>query len=214
MTPIVTTYYDDLGVTSDASGEDLRRAYRGLARRLHPDVNDNADSEQMRRLNRAWAVLGDPVAREEYDRALRQPAGPPITHQPAPMHPPILASRVSSPLRWLRPSTLALAVLLLLFIVTAYAGPRHTNAPATPTTTGPPPGRLLPAQPSTGFVESALVGKCLLALPGYDAIVSCLERSDGVVLGETTRSADCPAGTTVHQLAGQSHFVCLAGRTP
>ena len=63
------TLYEVLGASRDASEDDLRRAYRAAARELHPDVNpDAATSDAMRRLNAAWAVLGNPDRRREYDR--------------------------------------------------------------------------------------------------------------------------------------------------
>ena len=54
-----------------------RRAYYRAARQIHPDVNPGIDtSDQMRRLNQAWVVLGDPEARRSYDRRRRRSDGP------------------------------------------------------------------------------------------------------------------------------------------
>lgn len=81
------TYYEVLGVSHDATVEVVRRSYRALVRRYHPDhLGDRAatpgareDAERhIRELNAAWQVLRDPERRERYDRTL-----PGQTHQVA-----------------------------------------------------------------------------------------------------------------------------------
>ncbi len=62
-------HYDVLGVSRDASQEDIRSAYRRLARTHHPDVSDNPDAEErFKEVGEAFEVLGDPETREKYDR--------------------------------------------------------------------------------------------------------------------------------------------------
>ncbi|HSD59783.1 MAG TPA: DnaJ C-terminal domain-containing protein [Burkholderiales bacterium] len=62
-------YYQTLGVTRDATAEDLKKAFRKLARKYHPDVSREADAEQrMREVNEAYAVLSDPEKRAAYDQ--------------------------------------------------------------------------------------------------------------------------------------------------
>ena len=62
-------YYDTLGVPRDASSEDIRSAYRKLARRLHPDINKDDDAEErFKELGEAYEVLSDAEKRERYDR--------------------------------------------------------------------------------------------------------------------------------------------------
>ncbi|MEA2243673.1 MAG: curved DNA-binding protein [Solirubrobacteraceae bacterium] len=62
-------YYDSLGVPRDASEEDIRRAYRRLARQYHPDVNKDAGAEdRFKEVSEAYEVLRDPEKRERYDR--------------------------------------------------------------------------------------------------------------------------------------------------
>src|SRR3954464_4929612 len=62
-------YYDALGVPRDASEEDIRRAYRRLARQYHPDINKASDAEdRFKAVSEAYEVLRDPEKRSLYDR--------------------------------------------------------------------------------------------------------------------------------------------------
>ena len=63
-------YYAVLGVPIDADSETLKRAYRQLARRYHPDLAGSAGAIQMKRINRAYHVLSDPEKRLNYDTIL------------------------------------------------------------------------------------------------------------------------------------------------
>ena len=62
-------YYQTLGVARDASADDLKKAFRKLARKYHPDVSKEADAElHMKEVNEAYAVLSDPEKRAAYDQ--------------------------------------------------------------------------------------------------------------------------------------------------
>ena len=62
-------YYDILGVSRDANKEDIKSAYRRMARRYHPDVNKEPGAEErFKEINRAYEVLSEPETRARYDR--------------------------------------------------------------------------------------------------------------------------------------------------
>ena len=62
-------YYDVLGVKRTASQDEIRAAYRKLARELHPDVNKSPDAqERFAEVQSAYDVLGEPDKRAQYDR--------------------------------------------------------------------------------------------------------------------------------------------------
>ncbi len=62
-------YYSILGVERDASADDIKRAYRRLARKYHPDVSSEADAEaKFQELQEAYEVLKDPEKRAAYDQ--------------------------------------------------------------------------------------------------------------------------------------------------
>ena len=65
----MSDHYQTLGVDRDASPEQIKRAYRKLARQLHPDVNSGHDAEErFKAVSQAYDVLCDPDKRAAYDR--------------------------------------------------------------------------------------------------------------------------------------------------
>ncbi|HEX3642236.1 MAG TPA: DnaJ domain-containing protein [Ktedonobacteraceae bacterium] len=60
-------YYAILGVPTNTDHDTLKRAYRQLARRYHPDLAGPEGALEMKRINRAYAVLSDPEKRQQYD---------------------------------------------------------------------------------------------------------------------------------------------------
>jgi molecular chaperone DnaJ len=70
MATQVKDYYKILGVSKDASQDEIKKAYRKLARKYHPDLNpgDKNAEEKFKEINEAYSVLGDPQKRAEYDR--------------------------------------------------------------------------------------------------------------------------------------------------
>jgi molecular chaperone DnaJ len=81
-------YYKALGVKKDASQDEIKKAYRKLARRYHPDRNpDDASSEsRFKEISEAYDVLGDPDKRKDYDRgqgSFAMPGGGPGGFDPS-----------------------------------------------------------------------------------------------------------------------------------
>jgi len=69
MAASVKDYYKTLGVNKDASQADIKKAFRKLARKYHPDLNagDKTSEEKFKELNEAYAVLSDSQKRSQYD---------------------------------------------------------------------------------------------------------------------------------------------------
>ena len=65
----MTNLYDTLGVTKNASADEIKKAYRKLARQYHPDTNhgDKGAEERFKEVQGAYAILSDPEKRKQYD---------------------------------------------------------------------------------------------------------------------------------------------------
>ena len=69
-------HYEILGLTRDATAEQIKKAYRKLARKYHPDVSKEPDAEaRMQELNVAYDTLSDETKKAEYDFELDHPQG-------------------------------------------------------------------------------------------------------------------------------------------
>jgi molecular chaperone DnaJ len=103
--PPADDYYALLGVRAGADEEELRRAWRQLALRWHPDRAGVGATATFQQLSVAYAVLSDPISRAAYDRRRRasepapraeEPSPPPRTERRA--APGVMLSRLSGPL--------------------------------------------------------------------------------------------------------------------
>jgi curved DNA-binding protein CbpA len=64
--------YDILELRPEAKDEEIRRSFRRLALRFHPDASGNPDSARFRAIQHAYEILSDPRKRAEYDNALKE----------------------------------------------------------------------------------------------------------------------------------------------
>ncbi len=78
-------YYSILGVAEDASQDDIKKAYRRLARKYHPDVSEESDAEaHFKEIGEAYEALKDPAKRRQYDELRRSGWRPGDQFQPPP----------------------------------------------------------------------------------------------------------------------------------
>ncbi len=73
--------YKVLGVAREASDDDIRRAYRKLAKELHPDLNPSnraSAEERFKRVSAAYEIVGDAEKRKKYDRGEIDANGEPV----------------------------------------------------------------------------------------------------------------------------------------
>jgi DnaJ-class molecular chaperone len=76
------TYYDILGVSKDATDSDIKKAFRALSLKYHPDRNPNEDTtEKFQKIGEAYETLSDPEKRNQYENEMNGvPFGMPFSH--------------------------------------------------------------------------------------------------------------------------------------
>src|SRR3990172_4025372 len=75
MPAAVNDYYEILGVSKNASQDDIKKAYRKFARKYHPDLNpgDKTSEHKFKEINEAYSVLGEEKKRADYDQFGKSP---------------------------------------------------------------------------------------------------------------------------------------------
>lgn len=220
-------HYAVLGVPRQAEHDRIRRAYLDAARRWHPDrhrAKSPAEAEQaelaMRRVNEAWAVLGNKERRATYDRedVVRPPAqgqrpGMETTDgvtriDPRLLDPEFLAARRDAQYEHISskgsialraaPVLAVFGLLAAILIFTAYA--RDSVTPPTPSTV---------AGPSLG--AGIVANDCVVVTSGPALLeVPCTSTADGRVIGARLPDGVCPPGTVREVELSNGSIVCLA----
>lgn len=68
-------YYKELGLSPGASQEEIKKRFRKMALKYHPDRGEKSDEEKFKRINEAYSILGDPQKRKQYDFQKTNPQG-------------------------------------------------------------------------------------------------------------------------------------------
>ena len=193
---LITDHYERLGVSSTATRDEIRIAYRQLAREFHPDAKGDASATRMAQINEAWHVLSDPGRRAMYDaqnrgsytdrvRAAGYASGSATpssggggTRTATRTVPPRIAE--ANPARFPWRFMLVIAAVGIAFIL--------VNAALTKPSEPVPLDNLMGA------------GSCVDVAPNGDAVeVICDGANDGVVDSVIAAGAYCPQDTESHR---------------
>lgn len=75
------THYQLLGVAANATGVEIRRRFRELVKKYHPDVTPGVEGNKFRAIMEAYRTLSNPRMRKVYDREIRKPKEPSEPHR-------------------------------------------------------------------------------------------------------------------------------------
>lgn len=195
----VRSHFEVLGVAPTASLDEIRAAYRQLARTHHPDSGLHPDAARMSAVNAAWHHLSDPGRRVVYEASLRGTA-----ERPSPVEfdesdefdePDGDPTMGYAPRRWPAMSLMMLAILAIIFVFTAYAV--RSGGPIDEPLTNP--------GPLTG-------GACVVIRTGQALGVPCTQSNYGVVATVVARQGRCPARSEGYFEPGSENLVCVTPR--
>lgn len=192
------TYYEELGVASRASSEEIRNAFRALARLLHPDQHTDVELKkvaeaQMRKLNRIYAVLSDPESRRQYDEFLDEENLPAVVaSRPFLNLNPVARRRLSKTI-WAA-AMLCGAGLLIWFTAESQPGSQNRGGeqssqahPVTSTSSSETPTSEAAKQDQTSLI-ARLRSDLRAATTERDAAVHELGRLRGTEIAETSNT--------------------------
>lgn len=185
------THYERLGITPDATAQEIRDAYRRAARRHHPDAAGDRSAQEMAAINDAWSVLRDPDRRRAYDLSLAGPSVRDDASTRAPVdddEPPLPPRRPSfNPLaRYQDPPRFPWRLMFVLAgigIVVVLVGVAISSPPKPR-----PPDNVL------------TTGSCVVIQSNGDAAeVDCSAAHDAVVVTLVAFDERCEAGLEAHR---------------
>ncbi len=195
---MTTSHYLTLGVAESATAAEIRSAYLTKAQVAHPDRQGGSD-QQMRAVNDAWAVLGDPDKRRDYDLQLHPRTMPnfggtrPEPTVEEPDRPPEADGTSPAVFHMVRsaPTILVLLVLGGLFFLSAFAN-----------------GGGEPQQRPNVSIE---VGDCITEAAGSIRRVPCDGSTTGIAQAIVAEAQDCVSrpGTHAVPLPTAPKFVCI-----
>jgi hypothetical protein len=222
----VPTHYDTLGVPSTASSEEIRRAYRRLAQRFHPDrhlqssaVEAANASRRMRDINRAWSVLSDAAARQHYDLELALARAKAARAEPAARSAPSAARPAPAPARRPEPSyhagyvdvapgygvwTAVLRAVPWLLVIVVLGGIFVFTAFAAA-------GKRHDAIPEQPIVATTVaVGDCVRRLSSTVlGIVDCSRTNEGRIVEKVSVGRPCPRDSSAIYLPDETVYACI-----
>lgn len=192
------THYERLGVRPDAPVDEIRRAYRDVARQQHPDsvgsAAGSAAGSDMAAVNEAWRVLSDPGRRAVYDAALRGPTPSPT---PSPTATADLREQLARMTSSSRSRRTPIWPFVLVFVLAAIF--ILTTGAISPSPKPPTPDKLI------------FAGSCVdVAADQAVTEVDCAGTHDGVVQTVVDFDQTCPSGTQAYRDRQGRGWACVA----